>query len=183
MLKETVTGVLELGTEHEDVFRGSVLRKYAKAAFPKSDNRANGVLGLIHLDICGPISTRALSGAKYFITFIDDCSRKTWIYFLKTKDEVFDRFKEFNALVENATGKKMKVLCSDDGGEYKDKDFTDFYAKEGIKREWTTPYNPQQNGEAKRKNGSLVGVAKAMFYDHDLPRFLWEKACNTVMYI
>jgi transposase InsO family protein len=103
-------------------------------------------------------------------------SRKTWIYFLKTKDEVFDRFREFKALVENATGKKIKVLRSDNGGEYIDKDFTDFCAKEGIKREWTTPYNPQQNGVAERKNRTIVGAAKAMLYDQDLPRFLWAEA-------
>eukprot|EP00253_Pinus_taeda_P010027 PITA_10027 len=79
-----------------------------KAAFPRSDSKANGVLGFIHSDICGLMSTRALNGVQFFVTFIDDYSRKTWIYFLKTIDEVFDRFKEFKALVENATRKKMK---------------------------------------------------------------------------
>ena len=65
---------------------------------------------------------------------------------MKTKDEVFNHFREFKALVENATGKKIKVLHSDNGGEYIDKDFTNSCAKESIKREWTTPYNPPQNG-------------------------------------
>ena len=97
----------------------------------------------LYTDICGPMSTRALSGDEYFVTFIDDHSRKTWIYFLKTKDEVFDRFRELKALVENTTGKKIKVLHLDNYGEYTDKDFTVFHAMEGIKREWTTPYNPQ----------------------------------------
>ena len=101
------------------------------------------MLGLIHSDICGPISTRALSGGEYFVTFIDDHSKKTWIYFLNTKDEAFDLFREFKALVENTTGKKIEVLRSNNGGEYIDKDFTDFYAKEGIKSEWAAPYNPQ----------------------------------------
>ena len=101
------------------------------------------VLGLIYSDIYRPMSTKALSGAEYFLTFIDDRSRKTWIYFLKTKDEVFCRFKEFKALVENLTRKKINVLRSDNGGEYVDKVFTDYCAKEGIRREWTTPYNPE----------------------------------------
>ncbi len=87
------------------------------------------------------MSVKALSGAEYFLTFIDDHSRKTWIYFLKTKDKVFYRFKEFKALVENLIGKKIKVLHSDNGGEYVDKDFTDYCAKEGIRKEWITPYN------------------------------------------
>jgi hypothetical protein len=93
MLRETVTGVPVLSTEHDDICRVCVLGKYAKATLSRSDNRANGMLGLIHSDICGPMSARALSGGEYFVTFIDDHFRKTWIYFLKTKDEVFDRFK------------------------------------------------------------------------------------------
>ena len=70
----------------------------------------------MHSDMCGPMSIRALNGAEYFVTFIDDHSRKIYIYFLKTKDEVFDRFKEFKALMENAIGRKIKVLHSENGG-------------------------------------------------------------------
>jgi len=80
------------------------------------------------------------------------------------------------------TRKKIKVLRLDNGGEYTDKDFTDFCAKEGIKREWTTPYNPEQN-VVEQKNRTIVGAAKAMLYDQDLPRFLWAEACNTTIYI
>ena len=163
--------------------RGCALGKYAKAAFPRRKNKAKSLLGFIHSDICEPMSTKALSGAEYFVTFIDDHSRKTWIYFLKTKDEAFDRFREFKALMENTIGKKIKVLRSNNGGQYIDKDFTDFCAKEGIRREWTTPYNPEQNGVAERKNKTIVGAAKAILYEQDFPRSLWAEACNTVVYI
>ena len=81
------------------------------------------------------------------------------------------------------TGKKIKVLRSVNGGEYTNKDFIDFCAKEGIKREWTAPYNPEQNGVAERKNRTIFWAAKAMFYDQDLPKYLWEEACNTTIYI
>ena len=139
------------------------------------------VLDLIHSDICRPMSTRALSDTEYFVTFIDDHSRKTWIYFLKTKDEFFSRFKEFKALVENLTGKRIKVLRSDNGGEYIDKEFTGFCAREGIKREWTTPYNPEHNGVAEKKNRTIVEATRAMLYDQDMPKFLWAKACTTTV--
>lgn len=89
ILRKTVSGVRELGTEQDDVHRGCALGKYTKAMFSRSNNRAKSVLGLIHSDICGPMSTKALNGVEYFITFIDDHSRKTWIYFPKTKVEVF----------------------------------------------------------------------------------------------
>jgi transposase InsO family protein len=101
---------------------------------------------LVHSDICGPMSVESISGSSYFVTFIDDYSRRTWIYFLKTKDEVFDQFQEFKALVENQTGKKIKVLRSDNGGEYTSNEFKDFCREAGIKKELTMPYNPQQNG-------------------------------------
>ena len=75
------------------------------------------------------------------------------------------------------------MLRSDNGGAYIYKDFIDFCAKEGIKREWAAPYNPQQNGVAEGKNRMIVGLAKTMLYDEDLPRFLWAEACNTTVYI
>jgi transposase InsO family protein len=65
---------------------------------------------------------------------------------MKTKDEVFNRFQEFRAQVENQTGKKIKVLRSDNEGEYTSNEFKDFYKEAEIKRELTISYNPQQNG-------------------------------------
>jgi transposase InsO family protein len=76
------------------------------------------------------------------VIFIDDYSRKTWIYFLKTKDEVFDRFKEFRTLVENQTGRRIRVLRSDNGGEYTSNEFVEYCVTKGIKKELTFPYNP-----------------------------------------
>lgn len=78
------------------------------------------------------MSTRAISCVEYFVAFIDDHSRKTWIYFLRTKGEVFDRFKEFKALVENHIGRNIKILHSENGREYTNKNFTNFCAKEDI---------------------------------------------------
>jgi hypothetical protein len=86
--------------------------KYARKTFPSSEHRSKGILDLIHSDVCGPMSVQSVSGFKYYVIFIDDYSRKTWIYFLKTKDEVFDRFREFRALVENQTGRRIRVLRS-----------------------------------------------------------------------
>jgi transposase InsO family protein len=102
---------------------------------------------------------------------------------LKTKGEVFKRFQEFKALVENQTGKKIRCLRSDNGGEYTSNDFDDYCVREGIRREMTVAYNPQQNGVAERKNRSIVGAARAMIHDQGLPLFLWAEACNTAVYL
>ena len=128
----------------------------------------------------------SLTSYEYYITFIDDFSRKTWIYFLRSKrsEEVLLRFQEFKALVENQTGKKIKVLRSDNGGEYTSRAFDEYCRQEGIKRQLTVPYTPQQNGVVERKNRSIVGAmgaARAMLHDQSLPFFLWEEACSTAV--
>ena len=97
MLREMTTGLQNFSTEQSGVCRGCALGKYTKAAFPSSDTRSEGVLDLIHSDLCGPMSSTSLTGFEYYITFIDDYSRKTWIYFLRSKKskEVLKRFQEF----------------------------------------------------------------------------------------
>ena len=77
VLREIVTGLLQFGTKHQEVCRGCALGKYTKTSFPSSEHRAIGVLDLVHLDVCGPMSTVSLSGHEYYVSFIDDYSRKT----------------------------------------------------------------------------------------------------------
>ena len=84
---------------------------------------------------------------------------------MKTKDGVLARFQEFKAWVENLTGRRIKVLRSDNGGEYTSRDFSDFCIEVGIKREYIVPYNPQQNGVAERKNRTIIEATKAMIHD------------------
>lgn len=129
------------------------------------------------------MSTISLGGYHYYVIFIDDFSMHTWIYFMKTKDEVLSQFQEFKAPVENYTGRKINALRSDNGGEYTCKDFKRFCADAGNRRELTVPYNPQQNGLAKRKNRAIIGAAKAMIHDRDLPMFLWAEACSAIVYV
>eukprot|EP00253_Pinus_taeda_P032558 PITA_32558 len=142
-LREITTGVLDFSTDHFDTCRGCAMGKFSKSPFPSSDNRATVILDLIHSNVSGQMSHVSLSGYEYYVLFIDDHSRRTWIYFLKTKSEVFKLFKEFRALVETQTGRKIKSLRSDNGGEYTLGDFVDYCAEAGIRREFTVPYNPQ----------------------------------------
>ena len=101
----------------------------------------------------------------------------------KKLKEVIQRFKEFKALVENQTRRKIRVLTSDKEGEYTSKEFDGFCRQEGIMRELTVLYTPEQNGVAERKNRSIVGVAQAMLHDQSLPFFLWAEACSTAVYL
>jgi hypothetical protein len=114
-----------------------------RVRFSSGATRAKGILELIHSDVFGPVPVPSLGKSVYYVSFIDDFSRNTWIYFLRNKSEVFDKFKEFKALVENQTEKKIKVLRTDNGGEFYGNEFEEFYKKCGIARQKTTPYTPQ----------------------------------------
>jgi hypothetical protein len=158
-------------------------RKEHQEPFPKRDSKAEGVLELIHSYVCGPMPSTSISGYVYYVSFIDDYSHKTWVYFLKSKDEVFGKFKEFKALIENLFKRKIKILRSDNGGEYTSKEFVKFCKDVEIKRELTTPYNPQQNGVVERKNITIMEAVKTMIQDQDLPMHLWEEATRTMVYV
>ena len=84
--------------------------KNTKNKFPRSESKAKDILETIHSDVCDPMSSKSLSGYAYYVSFINDFSRKTWVYFMKNKDEVFSKFKEFKALIENHTENKIKTF-------------------------------------------------------------------------
>jgi transposase InsO family protein len=99
---------------------------------------------------------------------IDDYSRLTWVSFLKEKAEAFEKFKIFKALTENQTGKRLKAVRSDRGGEFMSSDFKEFYDKHGIKREYTIPRTPQQNGVVERKNRTVQQMARSMMNEKNI---------------
>jgi hypothetical protein len=98
---KVVTSLPKFKIDHEGVCKGCAQGKNIKNPFPKSDSKAKGILELIHSYVCGPMPSTSLSGYVYYVSFIDDYSCKTWVYFLKSKDEVFGKFKDFKALIEN----------------------------------------------------------------------------------
>jgi transposase InsO family protein len=105
----------------------------------------------VHTDVCGPMHTRSLGGAYYFLLFIDDFTRYTWVYFLRRKSDVFEYFKEFRNMVEKQTGKTIKILHSDQGGEYRLGNFIKYCKDHGIVHQFIIPHTPQQNGVRKEK--------------------------------
>jgi hypothetical protein len=100
--------------------------------FPSGAMRAEGILQLVHSDVFGPLSVPSLGKFVYYVSFIVEFSRNTWIYFLRNKYEVFDMFKEFKALVENQIEKIIKVLRKDNGGELCRNEFEELCQKCGI---------------------------------------------------
>lgn len=158
--------------------------KQAKLPFPKaSTSRSNEILGLVHTDLCGPMSQASFGGAKYFLTFTDDFTRKTFIYFLKSKGEVFECFKNFKALAENQSNRKIKILRGDNGCEYVNNRFQAYLKEHGIVHQTTVPYCPAQNGVSERANRTIMEKARCMLQDAGLDKQFWAEAVKTAVYI
>ncbi|GJY34361.1 retrovirus-related pol polyprotein from transposon TNT 1-94 [Tanacetum coccineum] len=114
--------------------------KLTRTSF-KSVKRTTEPLDMVHTDICDLKSLPMKGGNKYFIMFIDDCTKYCYVYLLKSKDEAIDKFVLYKNEVENQLGKKIKVIRSDGGGEYVSP-FADVCAQHGIRHEFTAPYSP-----------------------------------------
>ena len=158
--------------------------KLHRSPFPKKGRtRPQNPLELVHSDICGPMKTPSLSGAKYFLTFVDDKTHYIWIYVLKHKSEPFSKFLEWKAQVELESSLKLKVLRTDNGGEYTSTEFNEYLKREGIKHELSVPKNPEQNGVAERFNRTLIEAVRAMLSSSSLPHKFWAEALSTAVYL
>jgi hypothetical protein len=109
--------------------------KHQRTSFPKDGAmRASQLLEIVHTDVCGPMRTTSHSGTRYFLTFIDNLSRKIHVYLLKAKGEAFEKFKQYKASMENEIGHKIKVLRFNNRGEFVSKKFDVFIEECGIQR-------------------------------------------------
>uniref|UniRef100_H3H925 Integrase catalytic domain-containing protein n=1 Tax=Phytophthora ramorum TaxID=164328 RepID=H3H925_PHYRM len=141
------------------------------------------MLGVVHSDVCGPMQTPTFGGKRYFVTFIDDKSHFCVVYLLRNKSEVAAKFAEFVAFAETQTGKCVKTLRSDNGGEYTSGAMAKFCADRGIVQKFTPPYTPQLNGVAERMNRTLVECARCMLEHAGLPKTYWGEAVMTATFL
>lgn len=140
-------------------------------------------LELVHSDVFGPVEVSSLGGAKFFVTFLDDYTRKVWIYLMANKSEVFSKFKVFKALFENQRSHKIKCLKIDNGGEFCSLEFDNFCADNGIRRVKVVPYTPQENGAVERLNRTIMEKVQCMLSNAGLEKEFWAEACNTIVYL
>jgi hypothetical protein len=153
-----------------------VYGKQNRVRFSSGAMSSEGILQLVHSDVSGSVSIPSLGKSVYYVSFIDDFSRNNWIYLLKKKFEVFERFKGFKALVENQTKKIIKVLRIDNGREFCENKFEEFCKKCNIERQKNTPYTPQQNGVAKRMNMTLMEKERCMLSGVGSGQEFWVEA-------
>nr|GEY04100.1 putative ribonuclease H-like domain-containing protein [Tanacetum cinerariifolium] len=135
----------------------------------KTVSSINQPLFRLHMDLFGPTFVKRLNKKSYYLVITDDYSRFTWAFFLATKDETSPILKTFITGLENQLSLKVKVIRSDNGTEFKNSDLNQFCGMKGIKREYSVPRTPQQNGIAERKNRTLIEAARTMLADSLLP--------------
>lgn len=149
--KDMVVGLPSLKSTKEvcDVF---LTGKQHRESMPKKSSwRSSKQLQLVHSDICSPITSASHGDKRYILSFIDDFTRKIWVYFLHEKSEAFAVFKTYKAGVEKEIGELIMCLRTDRGGEFNSSEFSEFCKAHGIKRQLTTAYTPQLNRVAERK--------------------------------
>ena len=127
--------------------------KQRRLQFPKmAKYRAAEALELVHGDPCGPIKPATHGGRKYFIVLVDDCRRFMWLQLLTSKTEAAEAVKKFKVRAKADSGKKLRVLRTDRGGEFTSVEFTAYCADQGVVRHHTAPYSPQKNDVVERRN-------------------------------
>jgi len=147
------------------VCEGCVLGKHPQEKFNKGKSQgAFTPLHMIHSELMGPFPHPSIKKVRFVLIFVDDFSHFSWIYFLKQKSEVFQHLKDFKTLVETQSEKKIKVLKTDNGGEYVNHDIHNIFHEAGIQLQHTVTYTPQQNEVFERKNRTLKVMASCVLH-------------------
>ena len=183
--KDLVDGLnVQEGSSGDFFCKGCTLGAMSRRSHPSAKEKRSCLPGeFIHSDVCGPFSTESVGGSRYYVCFKDEACGYRHVYCIKEKSLVLDKFKEFKALVEIETGRKVKLLRSDNGTEFKNSSFASFLREHGIVQEFSPAYTPQSNGMAERENRTLVEKASSMLHSRGLPRRLWAEAIVTAAYL
>ncbi|CAL2241680.1 unnamed protein product [Prunus armeniaca] len=159
-----------------------ILVKSHRTVFPLSDSKAAKPFNLVHSDVWGPARVTS-NGFRWFVTFIDDCTRLTWVYLMKNKHDVASILSEFCAIVFTQFHVRVKVFRTDNGAEYVNNPLTHFFRDQGIIHPTTTPFTPQQNGVFEGKNRQLLEVACSLLLDMSVPHHLWGHGVLAAAYL
>ena len=124
-----------------------------------------------------------MSGTRYFVIFIDDFLRKIWLYVLKSKGNCFEKFKEFQGLVEIQLHYKIKTFWLDNGRMFVSKALNQFLKDHSIEKQTSIPYTLQQNAVVEHANRTIVEMTKNMLYTQKLKKSIWTKSVVNVVYI
>src|SRR3954463_3976393 len=177
---EHILGLTNISFEKDRVCSACIAGKQHQAKHtPKNVVSTSRPLELLHVDLFGPPSWDSLGGKKYGLAIIDDYSRYTWVFFLKSKDETKATFIDFSKQAQRKYNMAILAIRSDNGSEFKNYTLEEFLSDEGIEHQYSAPYTPPQNGVAERKNRTIVEMARSMLDEYKSPYSFWAEAINT----
>ena len=159
------------------------LGKHTRLPFHLSSSKSEKPFELIHSDVWGPAPIESFNGYKYYVIFIDDFSKTTWLYLLKHKSEVFSQFQDFYNFIENQFDAKIKIFRSDNETEFVNHNFSNFFKHKGILHQTTCVYTPEQNGVSERKNRHLLETTRVLLFQNNVPKKFWSDAVLTATYL
>jgi transposase InsO family protein len=123
----------------------------------------------VHGDLCGPVTPATPGGRCYFLLLVDDLSRYMWVVVLGSKGEAADAIRHAQAAAEAECGRKLRVLRTDNGGEFTAAEFVSYCANEGVQRHYSAPYSPQQNDVVEQRNQTVVGMTRTLLKQMGIP--------------
>ncbi|PKU87036.1 Retrovirus-related Pol polyprotein from transposon TNT 1-94 [Dendrobium catenatum] len=157
--------------------------KCHKLVFQNSNNRRKNPLDLIHSDVWGPAPVISNQGFKFYVIFVDDYTRYTWIYPLRFKSDVFHTFVNFKNQIENLTSQRIKKIRTDGGTEYVNSSFQNYLLTHGISHQISCPYTPEQNGLTERKHRHIIETTRTLLLTASMPTVFWPEAVTTAVYL
>jgi hypothetical protein len=157
-----------------------VLTKQRRLPFPQQSSfRAKKRLELVHGGLCGPVTPATPGGRRYFLLLVNDLSRYMWVVVLGSKGEAADAIRRAQAAAEAECGRKLRMLRTDNGGEFTAAEFASYCADEGVQRHYPAPYNTQQNGVVERRNQTVVWMARTLLKQRGMPAIFWGESVVT----
>ncbi|KAJ9542059.1 LOW QUALITY PROTEIN: hypothetical protein OSB04_028565 [Centaurea solstitialis] len=160
-------------------FRYTKKGKQTRASFKsKQISSISSPLQLLHMDLFGPVNVQSIAGKKYTLVIVDDYSRYTWVFFLRSKSNAPKEIILFIRKMENLNNLSVRSIRSDHGTEFKNSTLETFFDKKNF----SSLRTPQQNGVAERRNRTLIEAARSMLSEANLATQFWAAAINTACY-
>jgi transposase InsO family protein len=168
----------------EQFYDTCVVAKHRRGVFSKqSKYRADKALELVHGDLCGPVKPVTPGGQRYFLLLVDDATHYMWVVLLTAKLEASSAIKRIQTAAEKECDRKLRVLRTDNGGEFTVAEFAAYCGDEGVTRHFSAPYTPQQNRVVEWQNQTVVAMARVLLKQRRMLAKFWGEAVVTTVYL
>ena len=177
----------QLSKSYDDIHYDSLnvcapchLAKQHKLPFPLSKTRIDNAFDPLHLDIWRPFGTPSIHGHKFFLFVVDDFTRHTWVFLMKSKSETSGLLNSFVMLTKNQFNQSIKIMRTDNDQEFC---WLEFYEKHGIIHQKTCVETPQQNSIVERKHNYILNITRCLMFQSKLPKVFWSYAISHFVFL